>query len=47
MEDWSRRIPDPNLAEAILDRLVRNSYRLALARESQRKLRGFRFMVST
>jgi len=46
VEDWYHRIPDSTLAEAILDRLVHNAYRLALTGESQRKLRGFRSMVS-
>jgi DNA replication protein DnaC len=44
VDEWYRRIPDPTLAEAILDRLIHNAYRLELAGESQRKLRGFRSM---
>jgi DNA replication protein DnaC len=40
VEDWHERIPDPTLADAILDRLVNNSYRLQLAGESQRRLRS-------
>jgi DNA replication protein DnaC len=39
VDAWHERIPDPTLADAILDRLVNNSYRLQLAGESQRRLR--------
>jgi DNA replication protein DnaC len=38
--DWHLRIPDPTLADAILDRLVHNAHRLTLEGESQRKLRA-------
>lgn len=37
---WHERIPDPAIADAILDRLVNNSYRLQLSGESQRRLRS-------
>lgn len=37
---WHERIPDPTLADAILDRLVNNAYRLQLSGESQRRLRS-------
>lgn len=37
--DWHLRIPDPTLADAILDRLVHNAIRITLEGESQRKLR--------
>lgn len=37
---WHERIPDPTIADAILDRLVNNSYRLQLSGESQRRLRS-------
>jgi len=40
VSDWHLRIPDPTLADAILDRLVHNAHRLALEGESQRKLRA-------
>jgi DNA replication protein DnaC len=36
--DWHARFPDPTIADAILDRLVHNAYRLALKGESRRKL---------
>jgi DNA replication protein DnaC len=36
--DWYRHIPDPTLAEAILDRVVHDSLRLELQGESMRKL---------
>jgi len=38
--DWHLRIPDPTLADAVLDRIVHNAYRLTLEGESQRKLRA-------
>lgn len=47
VDEWYLRIPDPTLAEAILDRLIHNAYRLELMGESQRKLRGFRSMPSS
>jgi DNA replication protein DnaC len=37
---WHARLPDPTTADAILDRLVHNAYRLELKGESQRKLRS-------
>jgi DNA replication protein DnaC len=45
--DWHLRIPDPTLADAILDRLVNNAHRIQLQGESQRKLRGVRPMSNT
>lgn len=30
VEEWHARIPDPTLADAVLDRLVHNAYRLEL-----------------
>ena len=38
--EWHERIPDPTLADAILDRLVHNAHRITLKGESQRKLRS-------
>ena len=38
--DWHIRLPDPTLADAILDRIVHNAHRLNLEGESQRKLRA-------
>lgn len=38
--EWHERIPDPTIADAILDRLVHNAHRLELKGESQRKLRS-------
>jgi DNA replication protein DnaC len=40
LDAWHERIPDPTLADAILDRLVNNAYRLQLTGESQRRLRS-------
>jgi DNA replication protein DnaC len=45
--EWHRRIPDPTLADAILDRLVHNAHRLEPKGESQRKLRAKRTMANT
>jgi len=47
VEDWHSRFPDPTLADAILDRLVHNAYRIQLKGESQRKLRSPLTMVTT
>lgn len=44
---WHSRIPDPTVADAILDRLVHNAHRLELLGESQRKLRAESIMAST
>jgi len=38
--DWHLRIPDPALADAILDRIVHSAHRVQLEGESQRKLRA-------
>jgi DNA replication protein DnaC len=40
--DWFSQIPNPTLADAILDRLIHNAYRVQLIGESQRKLRAIR-----
>ena len=45
--EWHLRIPDPTIADAILDRLIHNAYRLNLEGESQRKLRAVRSMSHT
>lgn len=47
VEDWHSRLPDPTLADAILDRLVHNAYRIQLKGESQRKLRSPLAKVTT
>ena len=36
--DWHVRIPDPTLADAIVDRLIHNAYRIQLKGESMRKV---------
>jgi DNA replication protein DnaC len=36
--DWHARIPDPTLADAVLDRLIHSAYRLELQGESMRKI---------
>ena len=40
VENWHDWIADPALADAILDRVVHNAYKLHLKGESQRKKRG-------
>ena len=45
--EWFSQVPDPTLADAILDRLVHNAYRLQLTGDSQRKLRAIRSMPNT
>lgn len=45
--DWHLRIPDPTLADAILDRVIHNAQRIQLEGESQRKLRAQRSMPNT
>jgi len=45
--DWHLRVPDPTLADAILDRIVHNAQRLLLKGESQRKLRANRSIPNT
>jgi len=40
VNEWFSQIPSPTLADAILDRLVNNAYRLQLSGESQRRLRS-------
>ena len=37
LDQWHQVIGDPTLADAILDRLVHNAYRLELSGESMRK----------
>lgn len=37
VSEWHARFPDPTIADAILDRLVHNAYRLTLRGESRRK----------
>jgi len=38
VENWHSTMADPTVADAILDRLVHNAYKLALAGESMRKV---------
>ncbi len=40
IEHWHEAIGDPTLADAILDRLVHNAYKLALKGDSMRKARS-------
>jgi DNA replication protein DnaC len=47
ISEWHARFPDPTLADAILDRIIHNAYRISLLGDSQRKLRGFRSMSHT
>lgn len=45
--EWYAQIAHPTLADAILDRLVHNAYRLQLLGDSQRKLRAIQTMPHT
>jgi DNA replication protein DnaC len=45
--DWFSQFPTPTHADAILDRILHNAYRLTLTGESQRKLRSHLTMSST
>ena len=47
VDTWHSRIPDPTLADSILDRLVHNAHRLDLLGDSQRKIRAEVTMSST
>ena len=47
IDTWHSRIPDPTLADAILDRLIHNAHRIELQGDSQRKLRAEQGMSST
>lgn len=38
VNDWHARIPDPTIADSVLDRLIHNAYRLNLSGESMRKV---------
>ena len=40
VENWHENIRDPTIADAILDRLVHNAYKINLKGESMRKLRS-------
>ena len=40
--EWHPCIPDPTLADAILDRLAHNAIRITLGEDSQGKLRSLR-----
>ena len=40
-ENWHTTMEDPTLADAILDRLIHNAYKIKLTGESMRKIRGF------
>jgi DNA replication protein DnaC len=40
VEDWHARLNEPDLADAILDRLTHNAYRIEIQGESQRKTRS-------
>lgn len=40
IDKWHEVIADPTLADAILDRLVHNAYKIEMKGESMRKIRG-------
>jgi DNA replication protein DnaC len=45
--EWFSQFPNPTLADAILDRLIHNAYRLNLTGDSQRKVRAAATMPTT
>lgn len=47
IQEWHSRIPDPTLADAVLNRLIHNAHRLNLEGKSQRKQRAIRSMSTT
>ena len=47
VEQWHTYLEDPTLADAILDRIIHNSYRLALKGESMRKQKTTASAVKT
>ena len=47
VEQWHTYLGDPTVADAILDRLIHNSYRLALKGESMRKQRTTAAVMKT
>ena len=47
IEHWHEMIPNPTIADAILDRLVHNAHRLTLKGESMRKAAAKRTGLDT
>ena len=47
IEHWHEMIPNPTIADAILDRLVHNAHRLILKGESMRKTAAKRAGLDT
>lgn len=41
IEKWHTTMEDPTIADAVLDRLVHNAYKIKMTGESMRKIRGF------
>ena len=42
VDAWHGAIPDPSIADALLDRIVHNAHKIVLCGESMRKLRAKR-----
>ena len=47
IEHWHEMIPNPTIADAILDRLIHNAHRLTLKGESMRKTAAKRAGLDT
>jgi DNA replication protein DnaC len=47
VQEWFSQFPNPTHADAILDRIIHNAYRLTISGDSQRKLRAAFTMPST
>jgi DNA replication protein DnaC len=46
-ENWHETLPDPTLADAIMDRIIHNSYRISLKGESMRKVAANKQITTT
>ncbi|MEW6082714.1 MAG: ATP-binding protein [Bacillota bacterium] len=46
-ENWHETLPDPTLADAVMDRIIHNSYRISLKGESIRKVTSNKFTAAT
>jgi DNA replication protein DnaC len=47
LENWHETLPDPTLADAIMDRIIHNSYRITLTGPSMRKVTANKQVTAT
>ncbi len=45
--EWHRRIPDPTIADALMDRIIHNAHRIELKEDSPRKIRAKKNLSNT